>query len=312
MRLGAAVLGIAIGFGMSAAGTGALAGAAEDLYGCDRTVGKPSRGSLTKSIDPAPGTLVDPGDTVRVTLTWDTEDWSENELHKVLDCVTIDDELAPELDGGESPTENDGRFTHEFVVPNDVPPGAQLCDQAMLSGPGASGDFGRQYSERLCLEVNQPGTGGGGEQTGAPAPPPHGHDSSPPHDHESPPPPGNDTVSSPARPPTNSPAAPPSGPSRDVAPSPPLSPSPGSPVTDSPPSDAVNLVEVGAPEQAALPQPLTASPSTTGAPLSSPEQPPRLANSGFDDTLVLVAGVAIAAGGALLTSPLSDRRRRPY
>jgi hypothetical protein len=48
----------------------------EALYGCDRTLGRQPEGHLHKLTDPAEESPVRPGETVRVTITWDTADWS--------------------------------------------------------------------------------------------------------------------------------------------------------------------------------------------------------------------------------------------
>lgn len=289
----AALLGIAIGSVLTGAGPPALAGAAEgeELYGCDRTVGQPSTGSLTKRIDPVPGSFVEPGDTVSVTLTWTVEDWSKDELHKVLDCVAIDGELAPDLHSGESPTENDGRFTHEFTVPADVAPGAQVCDQAMLSGPGDGGAFQRHLSEMLCLVVGQPGTGGDESGAGAPAPALSKIDTQ--------------TVS--PAPPSGSSPAPLTGLSQDVAPSVPVVSSPSPPrspsASDAPSSEVTPFFE-------ALPVVPIASGPTSVAPLML-NRSRGLARTGGDPTVLIVAGlVALTAGGTLLASPLGGRRRK--
>ena len=125
-----------------------------ELYGCDRTIDRPPRGDLHKVTDPPDGSIVVPGQKVTVTITWDVADWEDTALHKVLDCVAIDGTIVPDLQGGESPTDNDGTFVHEFTVPDDVPDGAQICDQAMLSGPGPEGPFHRDISRRLCLTTS--------------------------------------------------------------------------------------------------------------------------------------------------------------
>src|SRR5207237_210297 len=98
---------------------------------------------------------VQPGETIRVTLTWDTADWSASQLHKVLDCVAVDGQLVRSLQDGESPTDNDGRFTREFSVPDDVRPGTRVCDQAMLSGHSPRADYDRQISNEVCHTVER-------------------------------------------------------------------------------------------------------------------------------------------------------------
>ena len=127
----------------------------EELYGCDRTFGRPPEGHLEKSTEPAGDHDVRPGKTIRVTLVWEPGDWSSDELHKVLDCVAIDGRLERSMQGGESPTANDGRFTRDYAVPDSAPEGARICDQAMLSGPSPRGDYDRQISNQVCHTVSR-------------------------------------------------------------------------------------------------------------------------------------------------------------
>jgi hypothetical protein len=127
----------------------------DELYGCDRTFGRPPEGHLAKRTDPPGDRDVKPGEAIAVSITWEPDDWSGDELHKVLDCVAVDGRLVPSRQGGESPTANDGRFARSYVVPPDAPDGARICDQAMLSGPSPRGDYDRQISNRVCHTVSR-------------------------------------------------------------------------------------------------------------------------------------------------------------
>ncbi len=137
--------------GGSASGGG---GGGQNLYGCDRTFGHQPEGHLVKRTTPPANQKVNPGDSIVVVLSWDVHDWSAPRLHKVLDCVAIDGELVGSLQDGESPTDNDGRFTRSYTVPDSVPAGAQICDQAMLSGASPRGDYDRQISNMVCHTVS--------------------------------------------------------------------------------------------------------------------------------------------------------------
>jgi len=142
---------------------------ANEMYGCDRTFGRQPEGHLVKRTNPAGGQRVKAGGSIVVTITWAAADWSGDQLHKVLDCVAIDGELVPSLQDGESPTANDGRFTTVYRVPADAPDGAQICDQAMLSGPSPRDDYDRQISNQVCHTVES-GANGCGQGCGQRAP----------------------------------------------------------------------------------------------------------------------------------------------
>ena len=130
----------------------------EDLYGCDRTFGRPPEGHLKKLTSPGGDDPVHAGDTVGVTLIWSPEDWTSDQLHKVLDCVAIDGRLEPSMQSGESPTDNDGRFATSYRVPSNAAEGTRICDQAMISGPSPRGDYDRQISNQVCHTVTKGGS----------------------------------------------------------------------------------------------------------------------------------------------------------
>ena len=140
------------GGGTGGGGSGG-AGSGQNLYGCDRTFGQQPEGHLSKRTTPSAGHEVNPGDTIDVVIVWKPDDWSAPRLHKVLDCVAIDGRLVHSLQDGESPTDNDGRFTRSYMVPDGVPAGAEICDQAMLSGSSPRGDYDRQISNMVCHTV---------------------------------------------------------------------------------------------------------------------------------------------------------------
>lgn len=92
-----------------------------------------------------------PGEEIVVEVTWDREDWPKGDLHKVLDCVSVDGALSPERTGGEKPAANDGRFSHRYRIPADAVPGTSVCDRAVVTGPDGEGGFERQKSEIVCF-----------------------------------------------------------------------------------------------------------------------------------------------------------------
>jgi hypothetical protein len=111
---------------------------------------------LHKTTTPAPGTPVQPGDQILVDITWDVLAFTAPDLHKALDCVYINGRFMPELSGGERPTPNDGLFSFGYVVPLDVPPGSEICDQGFVSGPQGWEEYGRSVSNVVCFPVEVP------------------------------------------------------------------------------------------------------------------------------------------------------------
>jgi uncharacterized repeat protein (TIGR01451 family) len=117
-------------------------------------------GSLAKTATrdgrPLPdGSLIEAGDVIVFTMTWNTADWVGEELDKVLDCVQVNGQDAPQLSAEEKPTENDGAFTHQITVPGNLETGDVLCDRARLSGNPAGDNPSTQKSNVLCFTVTE-------------------------------------------------------------------------------------------------------------------------------------------------------------
>jgi MYXO-CTERM domain-containing protein len=176
--LGAVACGLLI-WGMAGPAALAETGSGQALYGCDQAVRHGAGDGLVKTTDPPAGSRVEPGQEIRVELSWRPEEWTGEELHKVLDCVTLDGKLSSVLSGGEKPTANDGRFSHRYRVPADAAPGTAVCDRGFLSGPSREEDFARAKSDRVCFTVEEPQGHRAGE-VGPPAVPPAPQPAPPP------------------------------------------------------------------------------------------------------------------------------------
>jgi hypothetical protein len=140
--------------------------------------GRPT-GNLEKATLPADGSTVRAGQQVAVTLRWDQGDFSGVQLHKALDCVTVNGELSEALSVLSRDLANDGTFEHSFVVPADLKPGSRLCDRGFVSGTGVVGDFDGHKSNDVCFDVAAPSQGPPGSTpvatpatTSGPTPPP--------------------------------------------------------------------------------------------------------------------------------------------
>ncbi|HKN39887.1 MAG TPA: hypothetical protein VJ456_12345 [Acidimicrobiia bacterium] len=133
-------------------------------------------GSLAVTTSPAPGTVLHPGDEVEVTATWNTADWPGPVLHKVLDCLLVDDTVDYGHSSQEKPTDNDGLYRYRFTVP--VGAERRVCDRVRLSGRFVDGgDLVVQKSNTVCFSVAAAGTAGspggpaeGSTQAATPAP----------------------------------------------------------------------------------------------------------------------------------------------
>jgi len=118
-------------------------------------------GSLAVASGPAAGAVLHPGDSVDVTATWNTSDWPQPILHKVLDCLMVDGKIDYDHSSQEKPTDNDGLYRYRFTVP--VGAQRQVCDRVRLSGRLVDGgDLVVQKSNTVCFSVagvaDAPGT----------------------------------------------------------------------------------------------------------------------------------------------------------
>ena len=145
---------------LAAAGLGApVAWAARDRAPMEETCVEVGRGEPTggarKDTAPPDGSTVSPGEQVDVTISWPVEAFAGPELHKVLDCVTVDGRPAPELSAEARLAPNDGDFHHTFTVPAGLPDGAQVCDRGFVSGVGTGGTFSREKTNDVCFTVEE-------------------------------------------------------------------------------------------------------------------------------------------------------------
>lgn len=131
-------------------------GPVESIYGCENSDLPGTDPVLEKRTTPPAGSVVAPGDTILVEITWRTTDWVDVDLHKVIDCVYLDGRFHPELSGGERPTPNDGRFAYRYTIPLDAPAGSEICDRGFLSGPNHEEEYGRQISDLVCFPIGPP------------------------------------------------------------------------------------------------------------------------------------------------------------
>ena len=101
---------------------------------------------------PSSATVLLPGDEVEVTAPWDTADWPEPVLHKVLDCLLVNGDVDYDHSSQEKPTDNDGYYRYRFTVPNGAR--GRICDRVRLSGRFVDGgDLVVQKSNTVCFSI---------------------------------------------------------------------------------------------------------------------------------------------------------------
>jgi hypothetical protein len=96
----------------------------------------PRSGSLLKVTSAgANESLVSPGQTINVTITWDPRDFGGYAPSKTVDCVKIGSSISKTLSQEHTPGPSGGTDHFSYVVPVDGTGGDQICDRATVSGP---------------------------------------------------------------------------------------------------------------------------------------------------------------------------------
>ena len=97
--------------------------------------GAPS-GSLVKITSAgANGSLVAPGQTINVTITWNPKDFGGYPPARTLDCVKFGSKISKTLSQEHEPGPSGGTDHFSYVVPLDGTGADQICDRATISGP---------------------------------------------------------------------------------------------------------------------------------------------------------------------------------
>jgi len=117
---------------------------------CRQELQRPPIGGVDNVTSPGPGPAV-AGDVIDVHLGWDPADWNDTWVEKVLDCVSIDGKVAPELTDEERPSPNDGAYDRQLDVPVDMAPGHLLCEQGFVFGVLSRGGYSLTSSPRVCF-----------------------------------------------------------------------------------------------------------------------------------------------------------------
>jgi uncharacterized repeat protein (TIGR01451 family) len=113
-------------------------------------------GSLAISATVPDGGTIQAGQSITITITWDTGDWTD--LDQFHSCFQLNGADVNSLNFEEIPPDNDGIIVHTITVPNNVSDGDELCSRSRLSGQ-PTGGTSTQKSNKLCWTVG-PGTPG--------------------------------------------------------------------------------------------------------------------------------------------------------
>jgi hypothetical protein len=117
---------------------------------CNGVFNGAATGSLVKTTSAGPNnSIVSPGQTITVTLRWNTGDFGGSAPSKTDDCVEIGSQISTSMSQEHKPGPSGGTDTFSYVVPSAGTNGAQVCDRGAVSGSGTS----TEKSAILCYTV---------------------------------------------------------------------------------------------------------------------------------------------------------------
>jgi uncharacterized repeat protein (TIGR01451 family) len=129
-----------------------LAGAASaQNNACNGAFGGSPVGSLAMTANVPNGADITVGQSITVTSTWNTGDWSD--LDQYHNCWQANGSLLGALDLFEGNPNNDGIITQTITVPNSLSAGDELCVRGRLSGNPIGGNTTTQKSNILCWDI---------------------------------------------------------------------------------------------------------------------------------------------------------------
>ena len=136
---------------------GAAASGDEGLRSfCEEVAKRPPTEGIDQTTDPATGAPLEAGQTVKVSLRWDKQEFGP-ELERVAHCiVTLDGKVRLDLSGSEAPSANDGEYRGSFVVPAELAPGDCLCVLGVVAGEASDGGSPLRLGGNSCVTVTKP------------------------------------------------------------------------------------------------------------------------------------------------------------
>jgi hypothetical protein len=229
------------------------------------------------------------GDPMKVSIGWDTGDWSGDQLAQIVTCVSVGGRAVPTLSMTTLAPPNTGSLTLDLTLPSGKP-GSLVCQQSVLVGK--SGDGRHQPTSPVCFKLRESGPAPAAP-VGAKAPAETAPKPAPTTPSPASTPPARaafEAAAGPKTPPVVRPAAPVA---RPVAPS-------------ATPKASAAPAPVRAPRSSTRAATATTTPATgaAAAPTST------LARTGINDHIPLAgAGGLLAIGGAAIL--FGEPRRRP-
>jgi hypothetical protein len=107
-------------------------------------------GSLVETTSAGPNdSTVSPGQTITVTLTWNSSDFGGNNPSKTDECVKIGGQIAPNLSAEHKPGPAGSTDTFRFVAPSGGTGGQPICVRTAVSGPNVN----TEKSAVLCYTL---------------------------------------------------------------------------------------------------------------------------------------------------------------
>lgn len=136
---------------------GAAASGDEELRSfCEEVAKRPPTEGIEQTTDPATGAPLQAGQTVKVSLRWEKQEFGP-ELERVAHCiVTLDGKVRLDLSGSEAPSANDGEYRGSFVVPAELAPGDCLCVLGVVAGEASDGGSPLRLGGNSCVTVTKP------------------------------------------------------------------------------------------------------------------------------------------------------------
>jgi len=124
--------------GLSTVAAGGAAPAPGSVTGnsCNGVFHGTPPGSLVETTSAGPsGSVVEPGQTITVHLTWNPGDFLGSTPDKTNDCVEVGSQISASLSQEHKPGPSGGSDTYSFEAPPGGTGGQQICTRGSVSGP---------------------------------------------------------------------------------------------------------------------------------------------------------------------------------